>query len=43
VVPTILSQLLTGADPEKSRRAMSAMLKMKKLDIDALKRAYDGR
>ena len=43
VVTTILSQLLTGADPEKSRRAMSAMLKMKKLDIDALKRAYDGR
>src|SRR5437762_3804586 len=32
VVPTILSQLLAGADPEKSRRAMSAMLKMKKLD-----------
>ena len=43
VVPTILSQLLAGADPEKSRRAMSAMLKMKKLDIDSLKRAYDGR
>jgi len=43
VVPTILSQVLTGADPEKSRRAMSAMLKMKKFDIDALKRAYDGR
>ena len=43
VVPTILSQLLTGADPEKSRRAMSAMLKMKKLDIAALQRAYEGR
>ena len=43
VVPTILGQLLTGADAEKSKRAMAAMLKMKKLDIDALKRAYDGR
>jgi predicted 3-demethylubiquinone-9 3-methyltransferase (glyoxalase superfamily) len=43
VVPTILGQLLTGTDAEKSKHAMAAMLKMRKLDIDALKRAYDGR
>jgi predicted 3-demethylubiquinone-9 3-methyltransferase (glyoxalase superfamily) len=27
-------------DSEKSQRAMQAMLQMKKLDIDKLKRAY---
>ena len=43
VVPTILIELLQDKDPERSRRVMSAMLKMKKLDVDALKRAYDGR
>ena len=30
-------------DREKSRRAMAAMLKMKKIDIGALKKAYAGR
>ena len=35
--------MLQDKDPEKSKRTMSAMLKMKKLDVDALKRAYDGR
>ena len=42
VVPTILPDLIKDPDSEKSRRAMEAMLKMKKLDIDALKRAYAG-
>lgn len=39
VVPTILPQLLTSPDPEKSQRAMKAMMQMKKLDIEALQRA----
>jgi predicted 3-demethylubiquinone-9 3-methyltransferase (glyoxalase superfamily) len=43
VVPTALIEMLQDKDPEKSKRTMAAMLKMKKLDIDALKRAYDGR
>jgi predicted 3-demethylubiquinone-9 3-methyltransferase (glyoxalase superfamily) len=43
VVPTILIKLLRDKDPERSRRVMSAMLKMKKLDVDALRKAYDGR
>jgi predicted 3-demethylubiquinone-9 3-methyltransferase (glyoxalase superfamily) len=43
VVPTILIELLQDKDPERSRRVMSAMLKMKKLDVDALRKAYDGR
>ena len=40
VVPTVLPELLMGANPEKSGRAMEAMLQMKKLDIARLKRAY---
>jgi len=43
VVPTALIEMLQDKDPEKSKRTMAAMLKMKKLDVDALKRAYDGR
>jgi predicted 3-demethylubiquinone-9 3-methyltransferase (glyoxalase superfamily) len=42
IVPTRLYQLLTDADPARSRRAMEAMLKMGKLDIAALERAADG-
>src|SRR5262245_28850479 len=33
IVPTRLFQLLADADPDRSRRAMQAMLKMTKLDI----------
>jgi predicted 3-demethylubiquinone-9 3-methyltransferase (glyoxalase superfamily) len=43
VVPTILIELLQDKDPERSRRVMAAMLKMKKLDVDALRKAYGGR
>ena len=42
VVPTALSELLADRDPERARRATEAMLKMKKLDIDALRRAANG-
>jgi predicted 3-demethylubiquinone-9 3-methyltransferase (glyoxalase superfamily) len=42
IVPTALADLFTDADPAKSGRAMQAMLRMKKLDIAALKRAYAG-
>jgi predicted 3-demethylubiquinone-9 3-methyltransferase (glyoxalase superfamily) len=37
--PTILGELLSDPDREKSKRVMQAMLKMKKIDIEALKRA----
>ncbi len=39
IVPTALAELLTDPDPEKSQRVMSAMLKMKKIEIDKLERA----
>ena len=42
VVPTALLQMLMDADSPKSKRAMNAMLQMKKLDIAALERAYVG-
>ncbi len=42
VVPTILMKLLSDPDPEISRRVMKAMLKMKKIEIEPLKRAAEG-
>jgi predicted 3-demethylubiquinone-9 3-methyltransferase (glyoxalase superfamily) len=41
IVPTILDELLNGPDPAKSQRVMAAMLQMKKIDIEALRQAYD--
>jgi predicted 3-demethylubiquinone-9 3-methyltransferase (glyoxalase superfamily) len=43
IVPTILPAMLQDKDPEKAKRVMAAMLKMKKLDIEGLKQAYGGR
>jgi predicted 3-demethylubiquinone-9 3-methyltransferase (glyoxalase superfamily) len=42
VVPNKLSQFLNSADKAASKRALDAMLTMRKLDIAALQRAYDG-
>ena len=42
IVPTVLPELLSNPDPKKSQAATNAMLKMKKLDIDALKRAANA-
>ncbi len=39
IVPTVLGELLRSNDPERSKRVMDALLKMGKLDIQALKRA----
>lgn len=41
VVPTALSKMLSDRDPQKSKRVMMAMLKMKKIDLPALQKAYD--
>jgi predicted 3-demethylubiquinone-9 3-methyltransferase (glyoxalase superfamily) len=42
VVPTPVTDCLTGPDPEGAQRAMKAMLGMHKLDIAAIQAAYNG-
>ena len=42
VVPKIISEMMTDPDTTKSQRAFQAMLQMKKLDIAALQRAFEG-
>jgi predicted 3-demethylubiquinone-9 3-methyltransferase (glyoxalase superfamily) len=40
--PPILAELLQDKDREKANRVMQAMMKMTKIDIETLKRAYVG-
>jgi len=42
VVPNILSQLLSDPDRERTSRVTKALLQMKKLDVAALQKAYEG-
>jgi predicted 3-demethylubiquinone-9 3-methyltransferase (glyoxalase superfamily) len=42
VVPTIISELMTDDDPEKSGRVMQAVLQMKKIDLQKMKDAAAG-
>jgi predicted 3-demethylubiquinone-9 3-methyltransferase (glyoxalase superfamily) len=42
VFPKVMSELVGDPYSEKSQRAMKAMLQMKKIDLEQLKRAYDG-
>jgi predicted 3-demethylubiquinone-9 3-methyltransferase (glyoxalase superfamily) len=42
VTPKGMDEVFSDPDPERANRAMKAMLKMKKLDIEELKRAADG-
>jgi predicted 3-demethylubiquinone-9 3-methyltransferase (glyoxalase superfamily) len=42
IVPKMLFKMLSGGDPEKARRVTKAFLQMKKFDIAALRRAYEG-
>ncbi|MBW3502358.1 VOC family protein [Janthinobacterium sp. NKUCC08_JDC] len=42
IVPTIMVKLLGDPDPIKAQRVMKAMMGMKKIDIDEIKRAYAG-
>jgi predicted 3-demethylubiquinone-9 3-methyltransferase (glyoxalase superfamily) len=41
IVPDGLLKMLQDKDPQKSTRVMKAMMQMIKLDIAALRRAYD--
>lgn len=42
IVPSRLGELMSDDDDEKSGRVMQAMLKMEKLDVAELERAYAG-
>ena len=42
VVPEGMNEIFADPDPERAKRAMEAMLKMKKLDIAELRNAADG-
>jgi predicted 3-demethylubiquinone-9 3-methyltransferase (glyoxalase superfamily) len=42
VVPEALYKMLADPDSEKSQRAMAALLEMKKIELPALERAYNG-
>lgn len=42
IVPSGIGEYLGGDDEEGASRAMNAMMSMKKLDIDALRAAYEG-
>jgi predicted 3-demethylubiquinone-9 3-methyltransferase (glyoxalase superfamily) len=42
IVPRAMIKLLNTADSAASQRAFSALMKMTKLDIAALQKAYDG-
>ena len=43
IVPSALMKLLGDPDRVKSQRVMQAMLKMSKIDVPELERAYEGR
>lgn len=43
VNPNALGEMLGDKDPEKAKRVMAAMLQMDKIDIDTLRKAYEGR
>jgi len=42
ITPIALMQMQKDKDPEKTRRVMEAMMKMSKIDIPTLERAYRG-
>lgn len=42
VAPGALGSMLQGKDPEKAKRVMNAMMKMTKIEIDALEEAYSA-
>jgi predicted 3-demethylubiquinone-9 3-methyltransferase (glyoxalase superfamily) len=43
IVPAVLMKYLSGPDAAGAQRAMQAMLGMIKLDIEGLRRAYEGK
>jgi predicted 3-demethylubiquinone-9 3-methyltransferase (glyoxalase superfamily) len=43
IIPKALGELLGDKDPQKSQRVMKAMMKMIKIDVAELERAYEGK
>lgn len=43
VVPSAIPKMMTDPDAKKSARVMNAFMKMKKLDLETLNRAYEGQ
>ncbi|MDR7085599.1 putative 3-demethylubiquinone-9 3-methyltransferase (glyoxalase superfamily) [Aeromicrobium panaciterrae] len=43
VVPSILGKLMSDPDPEKAGRTQAAMMQMKRLSVQGLQDAYDGK
>jgi predicted 3-demethylubiquinone-9 3-methyltransferase (glyoxalase superfamily) len=43
VVPSVIPKMMLDADRAKSARAMNAVMKMKKLDLATIERAYAGQ
>ncbi len=43
IVPADIEEMLQDKDPEKPKRVMAAVMKMKKLDMAEMRRAYEGR
>lgn len=43
IIPKQLSELMGDPDPEKSQRVVQAMLKMQKIIVTDLQKAYDGK
>ena len=40
IVPAVLDEMMSDKDPARSKRVTDALLKMVKLDIAALEKAY---
>jgi predicted 3-demethylubiquinone-9 3-methyltransferase (glyoxalase superfamily) len=43
VIPRTLGELLSDPDPERANRVMSAMLQMRKIEVEGLRRAYEAQ
>lgn len=42
IIPTVLGEMLSDPDPAVSQSVMKAMMKMKKIDVEGLKRAKNA-
>ena len=42
IVPTVIPKFMSDSNPVKSQRVMNAVLKMNKIEIEVLKKAYRG-